>query len=398
MFKKCFSGLERSLVASLVLLLFSTVVSAVVAEQIASKLLQRLEEKASCPSMDVNSFNKSRIFSQMNAFYEPLTSVAHCSKEFNYIYNIDRYGYRQSSSVRKDPVLLAVGDSFTFGFGVNDHLSFPSLLGAHNAGMYAMSFDTQFSALKRGLRLVEPKIVIWGIYAPHIITMMDGNWSHYAPGDKILFSIRFKLLQDFFDLLDLEGFSKFSIVKLLYRAFNIKAIVREGSEVVIYMDPYYTKELILFDENIHNTKYTSFDEVNSKFAYERDRVLHEMSEIFKSAKSISAASDAEILFVLIPSKLNLHFLNGTRRFPKYPNFTPAAELPNKLVYDSILKAGFSADSILDLSISPELRSMDWSKYYFTDDAHMNEAGNYFVARAIGQRLALEPHTKNKLGQ
>lgn len=89
--------------------------------------------------MDPN-FGASRGYSLEHAQYEPSTEVRHCQNEFNYTYHINTKGLRQQNLYREHPKILAIGDSFTFGFGVSDTQTFPALLGAYNVGMWGNPF------------------------------------------------------------------------------------------------------------------------------------------------------------------------------------------------------------------------------------------------------------------
>jgi hypothetical protein len=120
-------------------------------EFMASQWLSLGNIASVCPNWQVDDFARSRGFSLENAFYEPMSSIDHCQPELKYTYHIDQSGFRNSPLLRTNPTILAVGDSFTFGFGVKDEEAFPALVGAHNAGMWVILSISNIKPLKGGL-------------------------------------------------------------------------------------------------------------------------------------------------------------------------------------------------------------------------------------------------------
>ncbi len=289
---------------------------------------------------------------------------------------------------RKNPSVLAIGDSFTFGFGVKDEEAFPALLGAYNAGMWGNPFDVQFKAFQRDIELVHPDIVVWGIYPPHIVTMMPGEWMKSVPGDKTLFTTESPLFRKLIATIPFQNFDKSSLVKLAYKPGNIREIVFDGNNLKLHRDGYQTKEAILFDRNPSSTQYTDSEDINTGLIKDRDAILTQMQGYFKSAKQLADRKKIKVVFFIIPSRLNLRLHDGTAKLATYKNADFDADEPAALVGRAIENAGFSRNNIFDLGVLPQLRSGNWKSYYFEKDAHWNPSGHQLVAEALRKKLAL----------
>lgn len=371
-------------------LTISIIVSISLAELAASLWLTKGSTASVCPNWDIGSFANSRGFSLENAFYEPLSAIKHCQPEYNYTYHIDKNGFRNSSFYGVSPTILAIGDSFTFGFGVKDEETFPAIIGAYNAGMWGNPFDVQYKAFQRDVNLVLPNIVVWGIYPPHIITMMPGEWSKNIPGNKILFTTDSIFLRDILASTYFQKLGNSSIVKLFFKSANIKEILFDGTDVILKRDGYQTKEIILFDKNISTTQYSNSERDIVNLGKDRDAILLQMQEYFKGAKQIADKNKIKILFFIIPSRLNLRLHDGTENIPNYKNASIDPALPATLVTNSIVNAGFTKEDVLDLGTLPQFQSGGWKKFYFNIDAHWVPAGHKLVAEALSEKLSL-PH-------
>lgn len=372
------------------------VISIAMGEWIASLWLASGSTASACPNWDTSGFENSQTFSATHAHYEPMSVVKHCQPEYNYEYHINRSGFRDHKYYQAKTTILAVGDSFTFGFGVKDDEAFPALIGAHNAGMWGMSFNTQYKAFQRDIDLVHPKIVVWGIYPPHIISMMPGLWSENIPGDRTLLVAESTTLKKILAAIPFQNLDKSSLIKLLFKDLGIKQIRFDGAKLDLHRDGYQTKEAILFNRNISNTKYTDSEKINESLGKDREAVLQNMQEYFTGAKEIAERNKIKLLFFTIPSRLNLRLHDGTANMPSYENASIDPSLPATLVTSAIEKAGFSKADVLDLGELAQFQSGGWAKFYFKIDAHWNPEGHKLVAEALLEKLGLQ-RDSNYLG-
>ena len=150
----------------------------------------------SCHNYDISDLAKSRGFSLEKAYYEPNTSVHHCNVDFNYVYTIDSTGLR--NSVQAPSHTVSIGDSFTFGFGVDDDKNYSYLINSKNAGLWGNTFDVQHKSYIRNIELFHPKTVVWTIYPPHLISLTQSNWSTNCPGDFEITLDRFGISEQLF--------------------------------------------------------------------------------------------------------------------------------------------------------------------------------------------------------
>lgn len=364
------------------LIIFSTIFSVILAEKGASLWTSSLSGKDICSAFSINDFATSRGFSLANAFYKPNEAVIHCNNEYNYTYHIDQVGLRSHLKYREIPKILAIGDSFTFGFGVEDEQAFPALLGAYNAGMWGNPFDVQYQSFLRNVDLLKPDVVIWGIYPPHIITMFDGSWNKNCPGD-MSYPIHNPALLYLLKLLPLQTINKSALVKILFKPFDIWSVSLDKGNFVVRKNCYETKEILLFDENIGSTSYTSNKKVNLAYKNQLLKVTRKMSKYFNEAKRIADKKGIKIIFLNIPSRLYLN-LNSNKKDLKYSysgaSIVPAR--PRDIVKNAVIKGGFKPSDFLDLGEFLLAEQDNWKEYYFTIDAHWNAHGHQFVAQII----------------
>ena len=380
--------------SSLILIVFSSIFGLFLAEFTAKLIISNGSHPAFCWHVEQSPFATSRGYSLEHAHYQPLSSVAHCSEEFSYTYNINSMGFRKSALPIREPSILAIGDSFTFGFGVKDDETFPALIGAYNAGMWGNPFDIQFRAFQRNVFLVKPKIVVWGIYPPHVITMMPGEWQTNIPGDKTIFTPENKISELIIRSIPWTSIGESYLVKLAYKSLSIKSISFDSNKLVLRRDGYQTTAAILFDKNLGKTEYTDSDSVNESFNKELNSVLQQMTEYFSRAKEISDMQGFRIIFVLIPSRLNLRLYDADVSITNYKNADFDPSLPSRLMSQTIIDAGFSESDIFDLGVLPDFRQGRWAEYYFKIDAHWNDEGHKLVARFLQERLGLHKEHSN----
>lgn len=344
---------------------------------------QQGQEK--CNRFEKDAFVSSREFSHANAYYKPHDVVNHCTSEYDYDYHIDNHGLRNHLNYRKNPKILAIGDSFTFGFGVKDEEAFPALIGAYNAGMWANPSDIQYRSFLRNVDLLKPNIVIWGIYAPHIITMMDGSWSQNCPGD-MNFAINSSMARHMLNWFPFQSVNGSALGELIFKSLAISKIELEKNSLVVHKDCYETKEALLFDKNLGSTSYTRDPKVNQAYKAQLSTVLRKMEFYFRDAKRVADQRGIKIVFLFIPSRLYLGLNDGKIDLQgRYKDALMFPDHPRHIVENTIMSAGFLRSDILDLSV-PLLAEPDWRKNYFLIDAHWNSEGHKLVAKTISTFL------------
>lgn len=364
------------------MVLFSVVLCIFVINLSLSNYLKKQDKQFTdiCKDYNKDAFVNSFSFALSNGYYPSKASIDHCNKEFRYTYHTNDLGLRNSFT--GDTNILAIGDSFTFGFGVEDAKTYPALLQAHNAGVWGASFDTQLVLFKRSVELLKPNVVIWGLYPPHIITMMPGGWSKNCPGDtkiNIAFPKFTKIL--------VSLWNKSSIGKYFMNRKYINEVKVEDNVLLINKDCYKTKEVLLYDTNMEGSNYTNNSLTNEEFLNDRKEVYTSLREIFKEVGEIAKEKEIKIYFLLIPSKMQL-MLEDKSYSGIYNTSSLASNLPFNNFSNILLSSGFSEDNIIDLSESflDEENKDKWQEYFFIEDAHWNENGHKFVADIIREHI------------
>jgi hypothetical protein len=326
---------------------------------------------------------QSRGFSLDNAHYRPNSQVHHCNADFNYIYNIDSDGLRLSANANQS--ILSIGDSFTFGFGVPDDKNYSYLVNSKNGGLWGNTFDTQYKSYLRNIELFSPKTIIWTIYPPHLISMTNSNWSKNCPGDLEIFLDSFGVGEHFLAALQSPFVKKSSLYQLILNKLGLFSIVIKDNKIFINKNCYETKEVILYDKNIKNTKYLPI-EVNSDIDKELDDSYAKFSLILNEASLVAKKNGIQLLFIIMPSKYYLSSNNEKFITPPYPGYIFDRDLAKEKIINLIIEAGMSKKNILDISSLGELNGTGWKRYYFPRDAHLNEYGNELIANYISKVL------------
>jgi hypothetical protein len=107
----------------------------------------------------------------------------HLAGDFDVTVTIDERGFRANPYDESRPNLLILGDSYTFGFGVEDAETFPRQLAVQmpgwnvlNAGYTGgMSLDTQFVWLRRHHDRFRPAVVLFQVFAANDFLEMAAN-------------------------------------------------------------------------------------------------------------------------------------------------------------------------------------------------------------------------------
>ena len=128
---------------------------------------------------------------------KPNSIGPHITGEFNVTYKINSLGMRDKERNLKKTKgitrILVLGDSFTFGFGVNDNETYPYFLEkildnkikkfeVWNAGVSGYAPDTEYVYLKNNIGKIKPDIVLLGFYAGNDVLDLCKNY--WQTGEK----------------------------------------------------------------------------------------------------------------------------------------------------------------------------------------------------------------------
>lgn len=369
---------------NVLIIFFSSILAIWAANKICQYYFEFRDSKSECIEYDAQNFINSRGYSLTNNRYKKNQEVRHCDKEFDYTYHIDSNGLRLGGKSPKD--ILAVGDSFTFGFGVQDTETYPSRLNAFNAGMWGNTFNVQYRSLAENVKLLNPKDVIWGIYPPHLISMTSDQWNKKSPGDHY-----FELTNEqkkIFNSLNLPKINEYPLIKLIMNSFGYKGVRFELDWLVIEKNPYHSKERLIYNKCANVTAYTNNAIKNSELSTELRKAYSELEIYIKKSKDIERKSGVKIYFLLIPSKWYLANRYGHAEINTYEGECIDLEYPNSKIKQFVINAGFPTDRIIDLSQSEKFQDKNWLPLYFSVDAHWNTHGNAVVSSIVENHLKL----------
>ena len=168
-------------------------------------------------------------FSNEHASYPPYAVIPICSHEFSVLGIADGFGYLGVKSPNTgERRLLVFGDSFAYGWGVEQRKTFAHFLGAYNAGLWGQSFPVHARAFDLIAPKIRPHQALWVLYPPHLITVTPDGWT----GNKIdaaFHPFLFRIV---------EVFNKTSLSDLLLKGLGW-GYNKHG---------YYTLEWSLYDE------------------------------------------------------------------------------------------------------------------------------------------------------
>lgn len=343
--------------------------------------------KEKCKYFDSYQLASSQGYATYYYYFQPLSQIFHCNEEWEYTYHINNLGLRDEKTEATQKDALAVGDSFTFGFGVKDNESFPALLNMYNAGIWGAPFNIQINSFKRNVDLLQPEVVVWSIYPSHIVTMTRGEWARDCPGSKTYFkdnSAMSNLLRPIAQSTYVPFMNNSSFGKFMKQRMHIANIESNKDGILVSTNCYDTKEVMIYDKNLANNNYADNPDVNKTFVEDRDKIYSEIKSYIEEAKKISDEKNIKIYFVVIPSRLNLKMKNG-ENIPQYTGADIDPDLPLNTLKGIITGAGFEEKRVIDLSQN-FMDDGNWQRYYFEKDAHWNKLGHEFVAKIIEQKI------------
>lgn len=332
-----------------------------------------------CYSFEPNKFLEAQGHSMEYGYYPPDRTIQHCAQDFDYGFTIDGWGFRGYKGKTKQESILAMGDSFTFGFGVNDDQTFSSLLGAYNAGVFAAPFPTQVKAFNYIVPKVKPSAIIWDIYAPHIITMTPSSWITRCPGDRdIATFVNFErwLPTDSWNEYVLPALKKLALFNFAQNRTHINSLTLNESTLKVRLDCYFTKERMLYEDMSSDAIGT--DELRKTVSAELDDAYKILGDNLRYVAEYARSNRINLQIILIPSKYQLKLtdspetgLQADRAFQKI----------RKLLHES----GVAEDSIIDLTPVFSNKA-DRPSLFFESDAHWTAKGHRHVADFIRSHL------------
>jgi hypothetical protein len=334
------------------------------------------QNKRFCSPESQEIFLSAQSHSRVLGYYPAQKDIQHCAQDFDYSFSTDSYGLRGYGSSKAPRAVIALGDSFTFGYGIPDNKTFSYLLGAYNAGIFAAPFSEQIKTFDYIRKKVVADTIVWDIYPPHLITMTHSGWGTKCPGD---IDFNLSLLRKSGNTsenhvtLDISKMLDFSnIFNLIASRAHIKSLILDNRTLQIRRDCYFTKEDILY-----STAQVGDDQpqsLNTQIHQELEEAYKQLRDIVNTTTRNETVKIQKLFFVLIPSKLQLAISDSVR-----PDVD--SQLAFKRITQILRDADVPESNIIDLT--PVFANKQTrASLFFESDAHWNELGHQKVAEYI----------------
>ena len=344
-------------------------------------------------TMDFVLGNRAAMFAESDAFVmAPVPNFQGYERETEYdvAVELNSYGYRQAEFARQtldQRRILVIGDSFTFGAGVEGEEAYPRLLEGLldsdyagrieviNAGVPGRYVDEYYLELKeRGLPL-EPDLVLVGFFVGNDIDGPDARthvWSRVDADGR-------PLQIDRLDARVEDG----NLIRRVKRARWRLPVVRNSHVAQLL---YETGRGIVHWIRTPRLKEDSIYQLG--YAQATQDVVVRVQDLFLAMAEVSRQQGAEFLVVMIPAREQVYLSqwNGSERFDW--------SKPQRIFADF-----FTAHGIRFVDLLPLLRDASvGERVYFRDDGHWTRKGHVIAAHAIAEALdgtdILGPGTKH----
>jgi hypothetical protein len=302
--------------------------------------------------------------------YRPNIALTYRTPEFEMAIRTDGDGLRSSATPGKTgPTVLFIGDSFTFGWGVDQQRRFSEVVGQAlgdvrivNAGHWMYAYDQQLVLLKELVARHRPAVVVQGFYWLHVRTLY--NHRDVRDRDGALVAVEAPSLR-----VDDRGVLRFhsewvddpplgsQVAALLARSLLNRDLRRQAATWVEYMRPGSTADAELWAES--------------------DRLV---GETIAYLRSVGVA----YLPFLIPTSVEVGGIGwshvGWTEKAAPSGVDPA--LPARR-----LAAMFSKRGTTPIDLHEALRAGGGSTFYFPVDGHWTEQGHAAAGAALAPAVA-----------
>jgi len=328
-------------------------------------------------------FNANRIFELKSNYHQ-----IYKSSEFQITLQTNSDALRDiehSISKPKDVYrILALGDSFTFGWGVEQNDTWWKFLEnklnnedlkykyeAINLGVWMYTYDQQFLRLKeKGLKY-QPDLVIQGIYWPHLRTISTHKW---IKNNENIIQITDPTIYVNKDNL-LKTKDKNSFIAFLKRYSKFFNLIIGKIQVLSLKDELITSDLVLLKEN-------------SKKEYLE--VWQKTLESIRQTKKFLDKEGIDYLIFLIPRDVQVSKKEWTPLYEESMNEQLYQDtIPQKIFTDFAF-----VQNIPIINLLPAFRERYSSELYFLTDPHWQKEGHRLAAEEIYQFIKNSFETTN----
>lgn len=273
----------------------------------------------------------------------------HIAQDFSVTVNTNEFGFRKIPFSPEKQNALVLGDSFAFGFGVEDQETFPAYLAHHvpgynifNAGYTSgMSLDTQYRYLKKHHRHLRPSLVIVQFFAGNDFSDIQSNrWTEDGRG------LPDRIITPYY----VDAHSRLSR-KHGGLPVKVASLLRTNS--------YFFNFLW---NRLHLNKYTN------KLQPVRKATIEKTRHIINELHIMSLENNFKLFFVFVP-----YLREDKAAYAEY--YSAEREL-----YPVLRSNGIPFTSLKSLQTHP------LSTLYFKHDGHFTKYGNAIIAKEIARLI------------
>lgn len=325
--------------------------------------------------------------------HRPNRTLLLAGKDFNAVHHVDALGFRNRWPWPREAEIVAVGDSLTFGYGVDDNHAWPFLLAQSLSGLRVINLGLIGAGPQQYLRLYEtfgvalrPKLVIVGVFARNDFWDADlfDRWLASGVGGNYM------VWRDFGRPVRVGFGASPSPVRRMFSAIRSLAHPLEWLESVLRSDAYpLMRRSYLY--NLARAARSSDTPVASvTFTFSNGRQLRLLPDDLTSKTAGSKAGDREFGLV-VDALTRLDMLgrqNGTHVLMVFQPSKDEVYLPllGRAVPDATeeLRRAFDRQGIEYLDLLPVFRrhAEAGEQLFFEVDGHPNETGYGLIAQAV----------------
>jgi lysophospholipase L1-like esterase len=363
------TSLRRSLWAKVGLLLCSVVFSLVLGE-VLLRLFSSWFPREIRPVITASPDQLGVYHPDIGYLLPPNASIVYEGRDYSAVHHTDRYGFRNSNPWPQRAAIVAVGDSLTFGYGVEDDQAWPEVINralpelrVMNLGVIGAGPQQYLRAYEDFGRKLRPRLLLVGFFTRNDFSDADIFDRWVKSGGKCNFLVwraygqphvcvrnwwwRGMVLARSSYLQNLLRFVR-STVRDRFDSERKSVQLQDGSRLVLDIG-----------------KFTN----NTEGALEDTREFSLVSGALKKLNSIAEADGTKMLVVLQPSKEEVYV----------PFVGEKIANPNTHLLETLKEAGIES---LDLTKAFQQHAAKGEKLFFEVDGHPNAAGYALIAEAV----------------
>lgn len=410
--KKKLSFFKKAAILSISIFSFSLLFALVIAEILIRYVSPQMTLKQA-KQVSLRAFSESEFL--------PYELIANLSSnhightfEFDYQFHTNSLGLRgkeiDKHNKNNNFRVLMVGDSMTFGWGVEDNETIPSYLEqianeefntrninnkieVINAGMASgFSPDTYYLYLKnKGLDL-KPNLVIVNFFIRNdIYDLFETNWVEKDNlGYPTLISSKYRALKDgYFSYIEKDWKMQIPILNNSHLGMlTLTVLDTKAPNITNLIKSRLTKpssnQIKKSDSEIESCLY------DAKCPQEFEEKLEQLSFIMKGIKQVTEDEKTELLVVLIPDPYQLERVkNIVKAKDKYAFFDEkydvkqsATEVLNITRPQSLIKQILEKENINYLDVLGDVVIKNSDELFFKGDGHYRKEGNGKIAKSL----------------